>query len=55
MRKDLALGTTDLTLSVDVFNVLDDDTVVTQQTLGLVPSSTYPTARQFQLGARFAF
>jgi hypothetical protein len=56
LRKDVAAGrTTDLTLSLDIYNVLDDQTVVTQQTIGNTPSSAYPTARQFQLGAKVAF
>ena len=55
LRKDLAVGRADLTLSLDVYNALNDQTVVTQQTIGNTPSSTYPTARQFQLGAKIVF
>src|SRR4029453_9713861 len=48
-RKDVAGGRWGLTLSLDIFNVLDDQTVVTQQTIGSTPSSAYPAQRQFQL------
>lgn len=54
-RKDVAVGRWDLTLSLDIFNVLDDQTVVTQQTIGSTPSSAYPAQRQFQLGAKIVY
>lgn len=55
LRKDFALGRLDLTTSLDVFNALDDRTLVTQETIGGTASSAYTTGRQFQLGAKIVY
>ena len=55
LRKDIAVGRLDLTMSLDVFNALDERPLVTQQTIGGTASSAYATGRQFQVGAKITY
>jgi hypothetical protein len=54
-RKDFSIGRASLEISLDVFNVLNDDTLYIQETLNGRNAGYRNTGRQFQLGAKVAF